>query len=124
MQAERGNYGEAEQAAQKVIELRPDDPEVRLVLAQVYARSGQRDKALAIIDQLKERGASPGAFGFLTIVVYTVLGEHDQAFEWLERAVTERSSSVFHLKVSPLVDSLRSDPRFDELLRRMNFPDE
>ncbi len=119
LQAERGNYSEAEQAAQKVIELRPDDPEVRLILAPLFVVSGQRDKALELLGPLKERGADPGAMGFL----YTVLGEHDQAFEWLERAVTERSSSVFHLKVSPFLDPLRSDPRFDDLLRQMNFPE-
>jgi hypothetical protein len=51
------------------------------------------------------------------------LGDKDQAFYWLEKAFEERDSAWFPMiKVSPLSDPLRSDPRFQALLRRMNFP--
>ena len=49
------------------------------------------------------------------------LGEKDQAFEWLEKAYEARSSSLINLKVKPLYDPLRDDPRFHDLLRRMNL---
>jgi hypothetical protein len=55
-------------------------------------------------------------------VVYAGLGERDQALAWLERAYQERCGFITVLKVDPRLDSLRSDPRFQDLVRRMNFP--
>ena len=53
----------------------------------------------------------------------TGLGDKDQAFQWLEKAFEERDTAWFPMiKVSPMSDPLRSDPRFQDLMRRMNFP--
>jgi hypothetical protein len=49
------------------------------------------------------------------------LGEKEQAFEWLEKAYEERSSALVYLKVDPSFDSLRDDPRFTDLLRRIHL---
>ena len=54
--------------------------------------------------------------------VYAGLGEHDQAIEWLERAREKRDDALTYLAVLSCFDPLRSDPRFQDLLRRMNFP--
>jgi TolB-like protein/Tfp pilus assembly protein PilF len=61
---------------------------------------------------------------FLSIPIYARVGEKDQAFEWLERAYQEQSLGWFvvDLKVDPMLDPLRDDPRYADLLRRMNFP--
>lgn len=53
--------------------------------------------------------------------VYTGLGDKDQAFAWLEKAFQEHSYYMAYLKVFPLDDPLRSDPRFDDLLRRIGL---
>jgi TolB-like protein/Tfp pilus assembly protein PilF/predicted Ser/Thr protein kinase len=53
---------------------------------------------------------------------YSLLGERDQAFTWLEKAYAEKSNIIAYLKVSPRFDSLRSDPRYADLLRRMGLP--
>ena len=53
---------------------------------------------------------------------YLDLGDKDHALEWLDKAYRERSSVLFSIKVDPSWDPLRSDPRFQDLLRRMNFP--
>lgn len=53
---------------------------------------------------------------------YVLLGQKDQAFEWLEKAYHDDSAWLIWLKVDPSMDPLRSDPRFKELLGRMNFP--
>jgi hypothetical protein len=53
---------------------------------------------------------------------YAALGEKDQAFVWLEKAYAERSPDMALLQVDPPFDLLRSDPRFQDLLRRMHFP--
>jgi len=55
--------------------------------------------------------------------VYAGLGDKDKAFEYLEKAYQERSSDLpYFLKADLRMDSLRSDPRFQDLMRRMNFP--
>jgi len=54
--------------------------------------------------------------------IYTALGDFDHAWAWLEKAFEERSFQLIWLKVDPTIDALRSDPRFQDLLRRMNFP--
>ncbi len=55
--------------------------------------------------------------------IYIGLGENDLALEWLEKAYEERDVALIFLKVDPAYDSLRSDPRFQDLMRRMNFPE-
>jgi hypothetical protein len=54
---------------------------------------------------------------------YAGLGRMDEAFEWLERAYDERDGSLAFIKTDPAYDGLRSDPRFQDLLRRINFPE-
>jgi hypothetical protein len=58
-------------------------------------------------------------YGFA--VLYAALGERDTAFEYLERAFEERDPMLLAVKVDPACDPLRSDPRFDELLRRIGL---
>ena len=55
-------------------------------------------------------------------LVYASLGDKDQAFECLEKAYEERNAWLVALRVDPMFDPLRSDPRFQDLVRRMNFP--
>jgi TolB-like protein/Tfp pilus assembly protein PilF len=91
--------------------------------AYVYGRAGERDKALKALEEFKQASKRdhmpPGAFAF----VYTGLGDKDQAFQWLEKAFEERDTAWFPMiKVAPGADPLRSDPRFQDLLRRLNFP--
>jgi hypothetical protein len=56
-------------------------------------------------------------------VVYAGLNDKDQAFEWLHRAYEARSFGMTQLKVETVLDSLRSDPRFKDLLKRMGLPE-
>ena len=92
-------------------------------LGHAYGRAGAQDKALKDLDELKQLSkrehVPPGAFAF----IYTGLGDKDQAFPWLEKAFEERDAAWFPMiRVSPMADPLRSDPRFQALMRRMNFP--
>jgi hypothetical protein len=54
-------------------------------------------------------------------IVHAGLGEHDQAFRWLERAFEKHAVDLFTLKVEPMFDGLRPDPRFADLLRRVGL---
>jgi hypothetical protein len=56
-------------------------------------------------------------------MAYGVLGRMDLAFEWLDEAFNERSRGLVMLKTAPWLEFLRHDARFDDLLRRMNFPE-
>ena len=89
--------------------------------ARVYARMGKRTKARQILEQLRASGLS----GFLPADAgaYAALGENDEAFRLLMKKIDERTlPGLFFVKVDPVFDNLHSDPRWQELLRRMNLP--
>jgi tetratricopeptide (TPR) repeat protein len=91
-------------------------------LGHAYARGGHKGEALDFLQKLgalsKEQYVSP----YNVAVLYIGLGDKDRAIEWLERAVQERSGLLVYVNVEPVFDPLRSDPRFQSLLRHMNFP--
>jgi len=84
-------------------------------LAAAYAASGQKDLARKMLQKVYVR---PG----WVAEVYAALGDNDEAMRWLEQAYRERDIWMVLLNVWPAFNPLRSDPRFQELLRRMNFP--
>jgi len=91
------------------------------VLGLAYGAAGQKRQAEQILKELlelqKQRYVTPIAIAY----VYIGLGDKDQAFAWLEKGYEERSNSIAFFKVNPTVDPLRSDPRFDELLRKIGL---
>jgi serine/threonine protein kinase/tetratricopeptide (TPR) repeat protein len=119
---QKSMYKEGIAEIEKGLAISPDTPGPLSRLGYAYAVSGRRGEAQKVIDQLnqlsKQRYVSPGLIAF----VYASLGDKDQAFESLQRAYDDRSiGSVTAPKVSPAWDHLRSDPRFADLLRRMNL---
>jgi tetratricopeptide (TPR) repeat protein len=93
-----------------------------LVLAYVYAVSGKPVEARKILEDFNTFSKTRYVDAFWVARVYAGLGEKDQALECLERAYREHSGTMWALKMDPQCDPLRSDPRFQDLLRRMNFP--
>ena len=118
----KGSYEPAILALQKSIPLSGDSPDEAASLAHAYALSGKRTEARKILEELKQQAkhkyVSPGTIADL----YFLLGDKDQAFALLEKAYEERDNMVVLLKVEPMFDPLRSDPRFANLLRRVGFP--
>ena len=94
----------------------------REIIGRLYAHLGQRDEAQKLIAQLKEESKRKSVSPYNIAKIYEALGEKDQAFLWLEKAYAERDSNVTNLKVEPELDSLRSDSRYANLLRRMRLP--
>jgi len=88
-------------------------------LGYTYAVAGRRDAAERIISELmglaKQRYVSPAAVA----CIYAGLGKKDQAFEWLEKSYQEHGWDMLSLKIHPMLDGLKSDPRFSDLVRRV-----
>lgn len=145
-------YDQAEEYFARIVELNPADPLGIYGLGLVNAARGRFDEAARYLDrQDLQRGfdaAAAHAGAGRTAVArrmladrlkrgqtdngyvragwvaetYAALGDRDEAFRWLDRAYAERDAWLALLKIWPAYDSLRTDPRFDDLLRRMNFP--
>jgi tetratricopeptide (TPR) repeat protein len=90
-------------------------------LGYAYAVSGNRAEAEKVLGQLQALSTQKYVPPFTIALIYAGLGDKDQAFSWLEKAYAERSVWMSWLKVDPKVDSLRSDPRFADLMRRIGF---
>ncbi len=87
----------------------------------VFALAGRGDDARGIVNELEALAATTySAAGPLTIV-HSVLGNIDGAFEWANRAIDQRDPQVIGLKTTPMFENLRSDPRYQTLLKRMNL---
>ncbi len=92
-------------------------------LGIAHVRAGEAAEARKILEELEDRSARGQYVTTASMVMlYTALGQKDAAFDWLEKAYTPRASFLTGLKVYSFLDSLRPDPRYDDLLRRIGFP--
>ena len=91
-------------------------------LGYAYGRAGKRDEARRVLDFLLEKRKHQFIWPGIIAVVYIGMDDKDKAFEWLETTYKEREVWLSWMKVSPMYDPIRSDPRFQDLQRRMNFP--
>jgi tetratricopeptide (TPR) repeat protein len=98
-----------------------DDRDVIAALSHVYALMGRREKAESALAELQDRASQTYVSSYNLAAIYTALGEKDLALEWLERACDERSYWLIYLGVDPLLDGLRDDIRFTNLMRRMGL---
>ena len=119
--AQKEEYSEAEAEIRKAKELLKGNMMLEADTAYVYAVSGQKDRALKVIDELKELSKRRYVSSYHLAMIYIGLRQKDPAFEWLESAYRERSDLLVYLNVEPRLDSLRSDPRFKDLLRRVGL---
>jgi len=92
------------------------------LMASIYGLQGRKDEAEALIKELKETVRHRYVSGFLFAEAYVGLGQRDQAIIWLERAYEEHDEWMVFANSYPGLDRLRSEPRFQVLMRRMNFP--
>jgi tetratricopeptide (TPR) repeat protein len=119
---QQGQFPEGIAEFQEAVRSAGDITEPKASLGRAYAVSGRRAEARKVLDELNEVSKRVYVSPYNVALIYAGLGEKDQALAWLERAFAERSTSMPYLKVDPEFDSLRSEPRFQTLLRRMNFP--
>ncbi|MFZ0522741.1 MAG: tetratricopeptide repeat protein [Candidatus Acidiferrales bacterium] len=122
---EKGMYPEAIASNKRCAATHPAqsrDPYALAVLASIYGLQGRNDEAEALITALKETARHRYVSGFFFAEAYVGLGQHDQAINWLERAYEEHDQWMVFANSYPGLDRLRSEPRFQALLRRMHFP--
>ena len=117
---QKHQFPEAIMKLEKAVRL-SDGPLYRAQLANAYALNGNRAKALEILEQLKALSKERYVVPVDIALIYTGLGDRDSAFQWLEKAYQERAARITELS-EPHFDSLRSDPRFADLMRRIGLP--
>jgi len=114
-------WGEAIAAAQKFVELSAESVIGLAFLGMAYGSAGMKDEALKILERLDKLPKDRYVGSLSRAMVWTGLGEKNKALENLEKAYEDRDSSLAFLKVWPIYDSLRSEPRFKDLLKKMKL---
>ena len=115
----KGQLREAVAEYKKAAELN-DDPLVVALLARAYAKLGQRDEALKRLEELQQAATRRYVPNYAFALVYAALGDNAKAMDWLERAYRDRvGPEVVLIKVDPMLDSLRGDPRFEALVDKI-----
>jgi tetratricopeptide (TPR) repeat protein len=119
---EMGLYEEGIEELSRALALSPRAAHFKAMIGYAHARAGNVEEARRILDELKAR-PEPRRIALELATLHGVLGERDEAFEWLEMAFEDRRSRIVRLGVEPWWASLYDDPRFVDLLRRINLDD-
>jgi eukaryotic-like serine/threonine-protein kinase len=117
----KGMYSEAIAETRKAVEL-SQDPLAKGYLGLWLAKSGNRIEALKLLDQLKEEAARSYVPGYCIALIYIGLNEKEEALNRLEKVVNDRSPTLVYYAACPELDDLRGEPRFKEMLQRLNLP--
>jgi TolB-like protein/Tfp pilus assembly protein PilF len=112
-------YDEALAEAQKVVELTKRGNDSLALLAHVYGRMGRRAQAESVIKELQGKYTKQDADARDLAVAYAGLDQRDQVFAWLEKSYQEHSLAMAVLRTEALLDPVKSDPRWNELLKRV-----
>jgi TolB-like protein/DNA-binding winged helix-turn-helix (wHTH) protein/Flp pilus assembly protein TadD len=112
-------HAEAIAELQKAVELSGGSPTIIANLARAYVASDKRSEAVALLGELKKRSNPNTSHASEIAMIYVALGEADQAMTWLERGYDERFNPSVLLR--PGFDPIRSNPRFQDLLRRIGL---
>jgi TolB-like protein/Tfp pilus assembly protein PilF len=98
------------------------DPGGNFALGLTYGLAGKKEEARKVLAKLLEKRKTQFLPPTQIAVIYASLGERDTAFAWLERSFEDKAWLMDEMNVNPLFDVFRGDPRFDDLIRRMNYP--
>lgn len=118
----RGRHDEAIEECQKAIAIGGKTSTALSLLGYTYARSGKQAEAQKVLIELNAMSKQGYVSSYDLAILYTGLNDKERAFEQLNKAYEDRAGFIIMLRVEPLFDSLRSDPRFAELVSRFKFP--
>src|SRR5262249_34714626 len=119
---QKGMYREAIAEFEQASALAGGTPLMKAHLGHAYAAAGDRARAQQVLAELEERGRQSYVSSYHAALIYAGLGDTDKAFEQLERADDERAEFLVYLKMEPRLAPLRTDPRYQNLLRRVGLP--
>lgn len=114
-------HEQAVEEFKRAVEVTKGEPFFLAPLGHAYALAGNRREAERVLQTLSDRAKKSYVSPFDLALIYAALGEKDKAFGLLEKAVAERSTFLVYSKWEPRLDPLRSDPRFQDLLRRIGL---
>lgn len=114
-------YDEAIKLCETSLRSLPDNQDLLLIMGSSYARSGRPEQTRPIISKLENMAKTQYVSFYRIASLYGDLGEKDHAFSALEKAYEEQDWEITRLKVDPFMDALRDDPRYKELLKRINL---
>jgi len=117
-----GKYPEAIAETRTAVEL-DQSSSTKGYLGLWLAMSGKRDEAMTLLSELKQKSTSNYVQSYSFALINLGLGDKQEALNWLEKEVSSHSENSNMLAVQPDLESLHSEPRFKELLRRMNLPE-
>ena len=117
-----GMYAEAIAETRTAVEMR-NGSSAKGYLGLWLARSGKREEAVQLLNELKQESARNYVQPYTFALIYIGLGDKEEALNWLEKQMSGRSETANTYAVAPELDVLRSEPRFKEMLKRMNLPD-
>ncbi len=117
---QKGNFAKAVAEYQKAHTLL-NSPWTLARLGYAYVRAGNRQEAMSILDSLEQQAKRMYVASDIVATIYVALGDHDRAFEYLQKGYEERAGWMIWLRVDPVWNPLRNDPRFATLLKKMDL---
>jgi serine/threonine protein kinase len=117
-----GRYDLAIAAGEKGVNLSGGSPLMRAALAHTYGKAGKATDARHVLDDLTELAKHKYVAPHFFAGIHIGLGDNDRAMDYLEKSWDERCHWLIYLHIDPSMDDLRSDPRFDDLLKRVGLP--
>jgi tetratricopeptide (TPR) repeat protein len=118
---EKGRYEEALAHVQKAAELTGNAPFFVQGMGYILAAAGRKEQAQTILAKLGEMTSKAYVWPFSTALIHFQLGEEDRGFEWLDKAFADGDHWLEFIKVYPDLDGVRSDPRYDALLKKLKL---
>jgi serine/threonine protein kinase/tetratricopeptide (TPR) repeat protein len=117
-----GMYAEAIAHGENILQTNPTDQDALVIVGFAYAKTGRSNDARAVIDRFNNIGKSQFVSHYYLAIIYGALGEKDKALAELEKALDDRDRGCNEMNVDLFMDPIRDDPRFRELLKRLNLP--
>ncbi len=116
-------YDEAVKLGEDALRKWPNNPEMLFIVGHAYARSGRQSGAEQYIGKIRDVAKTQYVRTYWLACIYAALGDKDKAFAELERSYQDKDCFLPRASIDPAMDPLRDDPRFKDLLKRMNLPE-
>src|SRR5262249_40233528 len=119
---QKGMFKEAIAATKRAVSLTGEDPDMLAQLGAVYAMCGHKRPALTILEKVKDLDRRDGSLAVAIATLYAVLNNRELSLQWLNVAYAAHDPELGDINTDLYWNTLRSDPRFKDFLRRMGFP--